>query len=596
MAEWIVKHNGAVIPNVGNIQVTQRLNGVSNIDTLIMAPDSTLRTTLDSGFGWKDANRIEVERNTELEFSPSLEGVSNLVDYAKCDVVSHGDYNWLQEDVNVFFMESAEPVGLHYRIRARSPDIFLKNERTPYNIKYASSTDNAITSDAVSKYSTLIDGVSQGSTANTLDGTFTTSNEELYSLTRRAYAQNDVDWWVERTGSNTYTLKTEDSRTSGSTHGTPNSNIISVGSTNKILKMERGVIRVINQRRLIGASDSRYSGKLGIDGWTEAATNWSAGNAFNAVVANSSVVKFGDNSIRFTRNASGDATADFHGGYDLNANTTDFIKFVFWTYVDNASETVVAVRFYTTDSSNYYEYTSSIALGTATWERNEISLSDFTSSGSPDWNNIDRITIVFSGGANTDDCYVDGMYFQAERSRPLQLWLPYRNPTNYADVACSGSTDANRFCYPTREGCTGTTGGNPGCVHANATSSQTQFDVREGRPIIDTNVKDINQALTILGGSLNETCGYDTNTSTWEGYRIMEIELVTFNLKYRIGEWVRVVDSRSDIDVVGRIKEIRRGFKLGAGEHFRIVIFNPYVSAEDILSELTGGVEESTPT
>jgi hypothetical protein len=175
--------------------------------------------------------------------------------------------------------------------------------------------------------------------------------------------------------------------------------------------------------------------------------------------------------------------------------------------------------------------------------------------------------------------------YRTDTKDSVHILVPYRNPTDKNDTVCVGTTDANIICVPTREECTGTSGSNPGCIHSDASSSQEFFGVKEARPIIDRNIKDINVAIKVAQAFLDSACGWNADTSTFDGVRALTISSMLFKENYQVGEWIHVVDTTADINVVGRIEQIKRSWNVGR-ETFEISVFNPFLRTEDVLSQL----------
>lgn len=123
-------------------------------------------------------------------------------------------------------------------------------------------------------------------------------------------------------------------------------------------------------------------------------TGWSGGTAdTDHFVEGDQAIKISNATI--TKAVTLDLTA-FSSG--IASTTDDFIDF--WYFIDDEADlTSIYIRLGDTGLSNYYGYTVSSGFSTG-WNYFHIAKSAFTSSGSPDWDDLDEVALNATGTAD----------------------------------------------------------------------------------------------------------------------------------------------------------------------------------------------------
>jgi len=575
---WTISHNGTELEDVSYIKTKQILDNVGSFEAEIIAPSSSVRSTLKSGMGHLDTNRIEMDRGNETLG---------------------------------FFLEKVEDVGLNLKISGRSYEVLLMDEYTSENYIQTDQTDTTIISDIISNFSTHIDSVSHTGTATTIDGDFRAKNNNLFDAISRCCDHGGRNFWVERTGSDTYTLKTSAERNNGTSYSDPNLIKLEAGVNCTIAKEEKDIKEVFNEVTILGKkyiAGTPYSGDDGIwgsyDGWTESTDDWQS-NLFS-ISLESDIVREGAHSIKVLNDYGSDIsngsinfkTNDALSIFKLNENFSPFTHFCFSVRSDEPHTLAVGLYSGYSDIYTYgYAGTTAGALKTSVadmWFDFSCPLTDFCVDwGSPTMSKIGGIRFLVQDFINGSSVYFDRMFLCSDTDVQSRITVPYRSCANKTDVVCSGYTDENRNCFPVRRNkvaansCSGTSGSNVGCVHANATASQSQFGLKKGKPIINSNFDSVDVMIQYAQAYLDAYCGYDSDTASWTGIQSLDVSFVDFTKTFYLGEYVNVCNKYTDLDVTGRIQEINRRCGISDGKHkCNITVVSPKYYLEDKLNAL----------
>jgi hypothetical protein len=179
----------------------------------------------------------------------------------------------------------------------------------------------------------------------------------------------------------------------------------------------------------------------------------------------------------------------------------------------------------------------------------------------------------------------------------VTLVVPFWNPHKSTNKnTCTGKDDPDRVCVPTRsiaEGapvdCTGTSGANPGCVHANATQSQSDNGIIE-YVLSDPSIDNVELARTRAIAFLDKY--YDSQ-------RVVEVSVTDPNVNINVGDWVRI--NNKQINIVVRITGIvHKMSSFGLVETMRVSVNRQFEDAADEINiqkrnvEITQGHESGS--
>ena len=225
-----VYHNGVLIPGVVSVKVKAYHSGISEFEAIVANPNSTWRNTLsvDNGCGYKDQHRIEIFRKGE-----------NILG-----------------DNRGFFLLNVEKVGRNLKLSGLSYEVLLLNEKANPEKKFQKDnwTDIQIIDALISDFSTYISSTSHGGTGVTIPS-FRAENQSLADRLTAIRKVTGREWYVQRTGANTYVLTTDNPVTWGTSFSAPNPTEIVLYEDTGISYHLNGVRDIVNEVTVVGTGD-----------------------------------------------------------------------------------------------------------------------------------------------------------------------------------------------------------------------------------------------------------------------------------------------------------------------------------------------------
>ena len=117
----------------------------------------------------------------------------------------------------------------------------------------------------------------------------------------------------------------------------------------------------------------------------------------------------------------------------------------------------------------------------------------------------------------------------------------------------------------------GFNGYNADCLHSDASTSQSTYGVMEGKPVVDLGIASLGEAIATAKIYLDEYSGLFKSL----GISFMKYE----NLS--LGDWIRVIDRKQDVDVTTRVKKLVHRFDIEGLDIVEVELYNPFSGTED---------------
>ena len=114
-------------------------------------------------------------------------------------------------------------------------------------------------------------------------------------------------------------------------------------------------------------------------------------------------------------------------------------------------------------------------------------------------------------------------------------------------------------------------GFNANCEHAGASTSQSEFGIMEGVPVTDRSIVDTSSAIEVAKDILTKHSGV---------FKTLDVRFMRY-YDLNIGDWIRVVDRKADLDVTTRIKTIDHKVTLGQIDSISVELYNPFDDTEN---------------